>query len=194
MFQHHQISQWQHLGDIWQQTPGLCFLPVHCGDVIKSWLKSEAVVEATWSLKEDRAADKRPERSQRWRISQRKKEEVVQPTIKRRILLCRMVRDNLDRTVVQSQKQNGAAETQNQSPEEPAEPERTQRPKRVNPESKEPTKSRLDLLFWNKLNLEDEPESWRRVSTRFAHCEEQIVDVIDFWCWFYSSRKVAGKR
>ncbi|XP_036968807.1 suppressor of cytokine signaling 1-like isoform X1 [Acanthopagrus latus] len=76
-----------------------------------------------------------------------------------------MVRDNLDRTVVQSQKQNGAAETQNQSPEEPAEPERTQRPKRVNPESKEPTKSRLDLLFWNKLNLEDEPESWRRPVT-----------------------------
>ena len=76
-----------------------------------------------------------------------------------------MVRDNLDRTVVQSQKQNGAAETQNLSPEEPAEPERTQRPERVNSESKEPKKSRLDLLFWDKLNLEDEPESWRRVST-----------------------------
>lgn len=101
----------------------------------------------------------------------------MQPTIKRRILLCRMVRDNLDRTVVQSQKQNGAAETQNLSPEEP---ERTQRPERVNSESKEPTKSRLDLLFWDKLNLEDEPETWRRVSTKFSHCEEQIWDVIDF--------------
>lgn len=83
------------------------------------------------------------------------------------IFLCRMVRDNLDRTVVQSQKQIRAAETQSQSrpPEEPAEPERAQNPDRVKPESQEPTKSQLDLLFSKKLNLEEDPESWRQAVT-----------------------------
>ncbi|XP_068583649.1 suppressor of cytokine signaling 1-like [Cebidichthys violaceus] len=73
-----------------------------------------------------------------------------------------MVRDNLDRTVVPSKKQNGAAETQNRSqpPEEPAGPERVQSPERVQPETQEPTESQLDLLHWKKLNLHEEPETW----------------------------------
>ncbi|XP_068445337.1 suppressor of cytokine signaling 1-like [Clinocottus analis] len=66
-----------------------------------------------------------------------------------------MVRDNLDKTVVQSRKQNRAAETQSQPPEEPAEPEPAQRP-----ESREPTESQLDVLQWKKLNLHEEPETW----------------------------------
>ncbi|XP_041790183.1 suppressor of cytokine signaling 1-like [Chelmon rostratus] len=73
-----------------------------------------------------------------------------------------MVRDNLNRTIVQSQKQNCTAETQSQSqpPEEPAGPERAQSPESVNPESQEPTDRQLDLLFWSKFDLEEEPETW----------------------------------
>nr|AYP19440.1 suppressor of cytokine signaling 1b [Miichthys miiuy] len=63
-----------------------------------------------------------------------------------------MVRDSLNRTVVPSPKPN-----QSQAPEEPAGPEQ-------NRESTEPTKSRLDLLQWSKLNLEEEPESWCQVT------------------------------
>ncbi|XP_042340496.1 suppressor of cytokine signaling 1-like [Plectropomus leopardus] len=71
-----------------------------------------------------------------------------------------MVRDNLDRTVVQSRKQNHTAVTQNQSnpPEESARPKRAQSPKRVQTESQEPTETQLDLLQWKKL--QEEPESW----------------------------------
>lgn len=116
---------------------------------------------------EDWAADDRPERSEWWRISQWKVEELAQQAVKRRILLCRMVRDNLDRAVVQSRKQIRAAVTQNQSqpPEEPAGPERAQSPERVQPESQEPTERPLDLLHWKKLCFEEEPETWCQTVT-----------------------------
>ncbi|XP_070773886.1 suppressor of cytokine signaling 1b [Enoplosus armatus] len=78
-----------------------------------------------------------------------------------------MVRDNLDKTEVQSQRQNRAAETQSQRqpPEEPAGPERALSPERVSPQSQEPTERQLDLLHWNKLRLEEEPETWRQSVT-----------------------------
>ncbi|XP_054460641.1 suppressor of cytokine signaling 1b [Anoplopoma fimbria] len=78
-----------------------------------------------------------------------------------------MVKDNLDRTVVQSRTQNCAAQTQNQSqpPEEPSGPERDQSPERVEPESQEPTESELDLLLWEKLHLHEEPEAWSQPIT-----------------------------
>ncbi|XP_069023850.1 suppressor of cytokine signaling 1b [Embiotoca jacksoni] len=73
-----------------------------------------------------------------------------------------MVRDNLNKTVVQSQKKRHAAETESQSkpPEEPAGPERGQSPERVKTESQKPTDRQPDLLRWSKFKLEDEPESW----------------------------------
>ena len=79
-----------------------------------------------------------------------------------------MVRDNLDRKVVQSRKQNHTADTQNQSqpPEEPAAPERARSPERVQPESQEPTERQLDLLLWQKRNLNGEPGSLCQVSTQ----------------------------
>lgn len=67
--------------------------------------------------------------------------------------MCRMVRDNLQRTVVQSQKQNHAAETQSQS-----------QPAGQPAESQEPTERQLDLLHWHKLNFKEEPETWQQVS------------------------------
>lgn len=72
--------------------------------------------------------------------------------------MCRMVRDNLQRTVAQNQKQNHAAETQSQSQPtgEPAES--------IRPETQEPTERQLDLLHWHKLNFEEEPEPWHQVS------------------------------
>ncbi|XP_041642120.1 suppressor of cytokine signaling 1-like [Cheilinus undulatus] len=75
-----------------------------------------------------------------------------------------MVRDSLDKSVVLSQKQkpNGAAESQNQHPEEPAGPERGQSPERVKAESTEPTESQLDLLRWSKLHFEEELDTWRQ--------------------------------
>ncbi|KAI3353364.1 hypothetical protein L3Q82_019898 [Scortum barcoo] len=78
-----------------------------------------------------------------------------------------MVRDNLHRTVVQSQKQIRAAETQSQSqpPEEPAGSGRAQDSDIVEPESQEPTEKQLDLLLWTKFNLEEEPESWHQAVT-----------------------------
>lgn len=84
--------------------------------------------------------------------------------VKTRIVLCRMVRDNLIRTAVQSQKQNQAAETQSQSQasEEPAGPEPPQSPDRVKPESPEPTEKQLDFL----LSCEDEAEFWGQVSAQ----------------------------
>lgn len=78
-----------------------------------------------------------------------------------------MVRDNVDRAVVQRQKENTAAETQSKSqvPEEPAGPEPAWSPERVNPESQEATDGQLDLLHWNKFNLEEEPGSWHQPVT-----------------------------
>lgn len=91
----------------------------------------------------------------------------MQPVVKKRILLCRMVRDNLNKTVVQSQRQSRTAETQSQSQssEEPARHEQAQSQKRVNPESQEPTERQLDLLHWSKLNFEEEPETWHQSLT-----------------------------
>nr|XP_040043673.1 suppressor of cytokine signaling 1-like [Gasterosteus aculeatus aculeatus] len=73
-----------------------------------------------------------------------------------------MVRDDLERTVVQSREPDGAAETQNQSqpPQEPAAPERVEGPERVQPESREPTQSLLDLLRWKELNSHEDPDRW----------------------------------
>lgn len=76
-----------------------------------------------------------------------------------------MVRDNLDITVVQSQKQKCEAVTQSQT-QPPEEPQRAQNLERVNPESQETAEGQLDLLHWNKLNLEEEPETWHQVSTQ----------------------------
>ncbi|KAK2817269.1 hypothetical protein Q5P01_025460 [Channa striata] len=63
-----------------------------------------------------------------------------------------MVRDNIHRTVEQSQKQNQAAETpgQSQATGEPAE--------RVNPGSQEPRQ--LSTLQRNKFNRQEEPGTW----------------------------------
>lgn len=74
-----------------------------------------------------------------------------------------MVRDNLDKSVVQNQ--NGAAESQTQHSEEPAGPERVKSPEKAKEESQEPTESQLDLLCWNKLNFEEEPDTWRQPSS-----------------------------
>ncbi|XP_035516878.1 suppressor of cytokine signaling 1-like [Morone saxatilis] len=71
-----------------------------------------------------------------------------------------MVRDNLNKTVVQSQKQNHTAETQRQPAEEPAGPKHAQSPESVNPKSPEPTERPLGLLHWNKFSFEEEPETW----------------------------------
>lgn len=99
----------------------------------------------------------------------------MQQVVKKRVLLCRMVKDNLDKTVAQSQKQNRAAETQSQShpPEEPAGPEQSL--ERVKPDSSEPTGRQLDLLLWHKLNLEEEPEDWRQVSIQSKHTVNHSV-------------------
>ncbi len=94
-----------------------------------------------------------------------------------------MVRDNLDRTVVQSQKQIRAAETQSQSQpaEAPAGPERAQNPDRVKSESQEPTERQLDLLLWNKLNLAEEPESWRQVGTQTLLAVTHSLCILLLW-------------
>lgn len=85
----------------------------------------------------------------------------MQRAITEKILLCRMVRDSLDRTVAPSQRQNHATETQ-----EPAGSERAQSPEQVVPESTEPTERQLDLQFWSKLKCEKGTEPWGQVSTR----------------------------
>ncbi|XP_034542846.1 suppressor of cytokine signaling 1b [Notolabrus celidotus] len=88
---------------------------------------------------------------------------MVQQADKKGILFCRMVRDNLDKPVVQSEKQNQAPESQNRQPEEPAGPEQNKSPERDKPESPElQLERKLDLLHWNKFNLEEEPDTWRQ--------------------------------
>lgn len=71
-----------------------------------------------------------------------------------------MVRDNIGRTVEQSQKQSCVAETQIQSQpsEEVAEPQKAL----GSPEKQE--EHQLDFLHWRKLNFEEEPETWQQVS------------------------------
>lgn len=103
----------------------------------------------------------------------------MQQAVKRRILYCRMVRDNLNKTAVQSQKQNHPAETQSQPAEEPAGPKHAQSPESVNPKSPEPTERPLGLLHWNKFSFEEEPETWPQVSTEV---EAQIGDFIALGC------------
>lgn len=73
-----------------------------------------------------------------------------------------MVRDNVGRAVVQRQKENNTAETQSKSqvPEEPAGPNRAWNPEGVKPESQGAADGQLDLLHWNKFNLEEEPGPW----------------------------------
>lgn len=77
----------------------------------------------------------------------------MQQVVKRRIVLCRMVRDNCNKVVVQSPKQSHAAEPQ--SPSEPSEEHREQSPNRA--ESRE---RQLDLLHWVKNNYEEDAEPW----------------------------------
>lgn len=77
----------------------------------------------------------------------------MQQVVKRRIVLCRMVRDNCNKVVVQSPKQSHAAEPQ--SPSEPSEEHREQSPNRA--ESRE---RQLDLLHWVKNNYEEDAELW----------------------------------
>ncbi|XP_058496972.1 suppressor of cytokine signaling 1-like [Solea solea] len=83
----------------------------------------------------------------------------------KRIVLCRMVRDNLDQTAQQSQNQSQAGETQGrgQHAEERAGPERST--DNVNADSKEPTERQLDFLLWKKLRLEQEPDTWHQLVT-----------------------------
>uniref|UniRef100_A0A3Q0S3P9 Suppressor of cytokine signaling 1b n=1 Tax=Amphilophus citrinellus TaxID=61819 RepID=A0A3Q0S3P9_AMPCI len=73
-----------------------------------------------------------------------------------------MVRDNLNRVVVQSPQQNHAAETQN--PSEPSEehpgPKWEQSPDEEKPESTELRQRRLDLLRWFKDNTKEEADFW----------------------------------
>ncbi|PWA21302.1 hypothetical protein CCH79_00018444 [Gambusia affinis] len=73
----------------------------------------------------------------------------------------RMVRDSLDRTSDQNQKQEPAAEPQN--PEESHRPERAA--EKNNAENKESAGSTLDFLLWCKLKFEEESESWRLPET-----------------------------
>ncbi|XP_034447041.1 uncharacterized protein LOC117764958 isoform X2 [Hippoglossus hippoglossus] len=81
---------------------------------------------------------------------------MVQPMVKRRILLCRMVRDKPDKPVEQSPKDKCAAETQSQHPEEPVGPE--QNPEHVGPACQELKERQLESLHWN--NGEEDPEPW----------------------------------
>lgn len=70
-----------------------------------------------------------------------------------------MVRDNIGRTVEQSQKQSCVAETQSQPSEEAAEPQQALGSQERLEELQ------LDFLHWRKL-FEEEPETWQQVSTR----------------------------
>ncbi|XP_037326792.2 suppressor of cytokine signaling 1-like [Pungitius pungitius] len=73
-----------------------------------------------------------------------------------------MVRDDLERTVVQSGKPDGAAEAQSQGPPpgEPAAPQRAQDPESVQTGAREPTHSLRYLLLWKERNPHEEPDSW----------------------------------
>ncbi|CAJ1052619.1 suppressor of cytokine signaling 1b [Xyrichtys novacula] len=87
---------------------------------------------------------------------------MVQQTDKRKTHFCRMVRDNLDKSVVQSQEASQVAESQNQRPEEPAGHEQGRSPERDKPESPELRERQLDFLHWNKLILREEPDTWQQ--------------------------------
>ncbi|XP_074554390.1 suppressor of cytokine signaling 1b [Halichoeres trimaculatus] len=87
---------------------------------------------------------------------------MVQQAVKEKILFCRMVKDNLDKSVVQSQKQKQAAESQDQQPEEPTGPEWKKSPERDKPDTQEPAEEWLDLLHQNKFSFEEEGDTWRQ--------------------------------
>ncbi|CAG5928693.1 unnamed protein product [Menidia menidia] len=81
-----------------------------------------------------------------------------------------MVRDSLNRTAVQSEKQSQSAETesQTQTPGDTAEPKQSQSPGKVQPESQETPEEleeQLDLLLRKKFSFEDDPESWSLAET-----------------------------
>lgn len=98
----------------------------------------------------------------------------MQQMAKKRISHSRMVRDNIDRTVVQSVDQNRAAEAQNQSqhPEEPARPEQAQS---------------LGVLHWRHFlaldNSEEEAETWDQVSTHNVYFFS--TNYTCFFCVFF---------
>lgn len=75
--------------------------------------------------------------------------------------LCRMVRDNVQKTEARSKKPVSwaDAQTQTEAPEEPAGPQQTLTSERRNSAEKE-----LEFLQWNKLSFEEEPETWQEVS------------------------------
>lgn len=91
---------------------------------------------------------------------------MVQQVVKKKILHCRMVRDNPEKKFAQSRQQSVTAEAQSQSqsqaPEEPVGLE--QSPEGVKGDSQEPTERQLDILHWSKLNLREEAETWQQVS------------------------------
>ncbi|XP_029001315.1 suppressor of cytokine signaling 1-like [Betta splendens] len=82
--------------------------------------------------------------------------------------MCRMVRDNFKRTVVQNQKENHAAETPSQSQPsgEPAAEPAAEPSESVTAQSREPTERQLDLLHWHKLRFVAEPEAWNKPSSQ----------------------------
>ncbi|XP_035002713.2 suppressor of cytokine signaling 1-like [Hippoglossus stenolepis] len=86
---------------------------------------------------------------------------MVQPMVKKRILLCRMVRDKPDKPVEQSPKDKCAAETQSQHPEEPVGPE--QNPEHVGPACQELKERQLESVHWN--NGDEDPEPWLQLVT-----------------------------
>ncbi|XP_029358954.1 suppressor of cytokine signaling 1-like [Echeneis naucrates] len=76
-----------------------------------------------------------------------------------------MVKDNLEKTTVESQKQNLTVETQSQRQPPGAPADNEHNPKRAEPDAQEPTDRQLDLLLWNKLNLNEDPETWCELVT-----------------------------
>ncbi|AWP05388.1 putative suppressor of cytokine signaling 1-like isoform 2 [Scophthalmus maximus] len=76
-----------------------------------------------------------------------------------------MVRDNLDKTVQHSEKQNDAAESPSPSrhAEVPAGPE--QSAERATPDGQEPTERQLDLLHLSKLKFEEQHETRHQLVT-----------------------------
>lgn len=79
----------------------------------------------------------------------------MQKEVEKGTSLCRMVRDSLQRTVVQSQKQKRVADPQSQPAGDPT--------ASFTAENQEPTQRQLDLLHWSTSNFEGEPEHWRQV-------------------------------
>lgn len=108
-------------------------------------------------------ADEQPGRCQRWRLCRQQVQEMVQLVVTRRILLCRMVRDKLDKPDEQSQKDTSAAETQRPSkcPEELLSPK--QKPE-SRPDRQQSLERQLDSLHQN--DREEEPEAWLQLKAR----------------------------